>query len=141
MNARRRGRGDRGSVAIELPLAVGLLLIPAASLLLALPRWPEAQSVATTAAKEAATLYATADGPSAGEAAARSAVAQTAANFGRPLQVSFTGAWCRGCVVTARVTVDVPAFVAPGMGTIAATSWTASSSAHIDEFRSVGGGT
>ena len=56
----RRLQGDRGTVAIELPLAVGLILLPIAVLVMVIPQWPERQTVATAAAKEAATLYATA---------------------------------------------------------------------------------
>ena len=81
----RRTDRDEGSAAIELPLAVGLLLIPVACLVLALPRWPESQTIATAAAKEAATLYATAPTLEEGVALAQAAVERAAANSGRPL--------------------------------------------------------
>ena len=32
---------DRGATVIELPLAVGLLLIPVAIIVMVLPQWPE----------------------------------------------------------------------------------------------------
>ena len=59
----RRLRGDRGSTAIELPLGFFLILLPIAVVVMVIPQWPERQTVATAAAKEAATLYATAARP------------------------------------------------------------------------------
>ena len=56
----RRLRDDRGSAAIELPLGFFLILLPIAVVVMVIPQWPERQTVATAAAKEAATLYATA---------------------------------------------------------------------------------
>ena len=105
----RRFRGDRGSAAIELPLAVALILLPIAVVVMVIPQWPERQTVATAAAKEAATLYANAASPGEGAAAADAAVAQAAANYGLDgLQLELSGSWCRGCTVTADVTVDDP---------------------------------
>ena len=130
--------GDRGTAAIELPLAVGLLLIPVACLLLALPRWPESQTVATAAAKQAATLYATASSPDEGAALAQAAVTQAATNSGRPLSLTISGDWCRGCTITANVTVDIPAIVVPGLGSTGTFTWTATSSARLDDYRSMG---
>ena len=40
-------RGDRGAAAIEMPLAVGLLLLPIAMVVMLVPQWPERQTVAT----------------------------------------------------------------------------------------------
>ena len=106
----RRFRGDRGQAAIELPLGFALILLPVAVVVMVVPQWPERQTVATAAAKEAATLYATAASPAEGAAAA--------AGRGRPgrrrttgcdgLQLELSGSWCRGCTVTANVTVDDP---------------------------------
>ncbi len=135
----RRTERDRGSTAIELPLAVGLLLIPVACLVLALPRWPESQTVATAAAKEAATLYATASTSEEGAALAQAAVERAAANSGRPLTLQLSGDWCRGCSLTANVTVDVPSIIVPGIGSTGNFSWTATSTARRDDYQSIGG--
>ena len=113
---KRSRHSDRGAVAVELPLAVGLLLLPVAVLVMVLPQWPESKSVATVAAKEAATLFATAGSPEEGEAAAQAAVDRSAANYGRTLTLTITGDWCRGCTVTATVTVAVPALNVPFIG-------------------------
>lgn len=135
----RRPCGERGAVAIELPLAVGLLLLPVAVLVMVLPQWPEAKSVATVAAKEAASLYATATSPELGRTAAQAAVDRAAANYGRKLTLTIDGDLCRGCTVTATVTVDVPALNAPFVGTTGTFHWDATSAARVEDYRSVGG--
>lgn len=134
----RRFRDDRGSTAIELPLGVALILLPIAVVVMVIPQWPERQTVATAAAKEAATLYANAGSPGEGAAAAELAVAQAAANYGLDgLQLELSGSWCRGCTVTANVTVAIPAVQAPFIGTIGNTSWTATSSARVEDYGSL----
>ena len=67
--------------AIELPLGFFLILLPIAVVVMVIPQWPERQTVATAAAKEAATLYATAGSADEGAAAAQAAVAQAAAEL------------------------------------------------------------
>jgi hypothetical protein len=130
---------DRGAIAVELPLAVGLLLLPIAVLVMVLPQWPEAKSVATVTAKEAASLYATAGSPEEGAAAAQAAVDRAAANYGRPLTLTIAGDWCRGCTVTAAVTVQVPAFDVPLVGSTGTFDWTATSASRVEDYRSAGG--
>src|SRR4051812_23167957 len=80
----RSFRGEAGSTAVELPLGVALILFPIAMMVMVIPQWPERQTVATAAAKEAASLYADADSPVAGAAAAQATVDRTAANYGLP---------------------------------------------------------
>lgn len=138
-----RCRDDRGSAAIELPLAVGLLLLPMAMIVMALPSWPERQTVATAAAKEAASLYANAPDPTSGVYLAQAAVDQAAANYGLPantLTLQLIGEWCRSCPVTASVRVDIPALAVPLIGDIGAFQWTATSTARIDDYRSISPG-
>ena len=77
----RRFRGDAGQAAIELPLGFLWILLPIAVIVMVIPQWPERQTVATAAAKEAATLYATAATAGDGAAAAEAAVAQAAAEL------------------------------------------------------------
>lgn len=134
---------DRGAAAIELPLAVGLLLLPIALVVMLVPQWPERQTVARAAAKEAATLYANAPSAAIGQELAEAAVAQAAANYGLPstaLTVTLSPDWCRACTVTAEVVVDIPAINVPGVGTVGAFAYTATSSARIDDFRSIAQG-
>ena len=134
----RRFRGDHGQAAVELPLGFLWILLPIAVIVMVVPQWPERQNVATAAAKEAATLYANAATAADGAAAAQAAVAQAAQNYGLPgLQLELSGSWCRGCTVTAAVTVDIPAVQVPLAGTIGSTSWTASSSSRIEDYASL----
>lgn len=132
---------DVGAAAVELPLAVGLLLLPIALVVMLVPQWPERQTVARSAAKEAATLYANAPSKSAGAELAQASVAQAAANYGLPptaLTVTLSEDWCRACTVTAAVTVDIPAINVPFTGTtVGAFTYTSSSNARIDDFRSL----
>jgi hypothetical protein len=79
-----RATRDRGSAAIEMPLAVGLLLLPIAMIVMLVPQWPERQTVASAAAKDAASIYAHATDPTSGAADATASVAQAAANYGLP---------------------------------------------------------
>ncbi len=131
---------DRGAAAVELPLAVCLLLLPIAMIVMLLPQWPERQTVATAAAKDAATIYANASDPNTGAELVASSVAQAAANYGLPtgsLTVHLEGEWCRACTVTAAVTVDIPAIDVPMVGTVGSFAWTATSTARIDDYRSL----
>lgn len=138
MTAARRLRGDSGQAAIELPLGFLWILLPIAVIVMVVPQWPERQTVATAAAKEAATLYANAATAGAGAAAAQAAVDQAAANYGLPaLQLELSGSWCRGCTVTAAVTVEIPAVQVPLAGTIGSTTWTATSSSRVEDYGSL----
>ncbi len=133
---------DRGTAAIEMPLAVGLLLLPIAIVVMVVPQWPERQTVASAAAKDAATVYANAADPESGAASALAVVAQAAANHGLPagaLSLQLDGPWCRACTVTASVAADIPAVDVPFAGTVGSFTWTARSSARIDDYRSIGG--
>ena len=132
---------DRGAAAVELPLAVGLLLLPISMIVMLVPQWPERQTVATAAAKDAATIYANAADPETGVLLARESVAQAATNYGLPadaLTLALDGEWCRACTVTASVTVNIPAIDLPFAGTVGALAWTATSSARIDDYRDIG---
>ena len=109
-----------------------------AVVVMVIPQWPERQTVATAAAKEAATLYATAGSADEGAAAAQAAVAQAAQNYGLPgLALELSGSWCRGCTVTAAVTVAIPAVQVPMIGTIGDVSWTATSSSRVEDYASL----
>lgn len=140
---RTRTHRDVGAAAVEMPLAVGLLLLPIALVVMLVPQWPERQTVARSAAKEAATLYANASNEAVGEEIARASVQQAAANHGIPassMTVEFSGQWCRACTVTASVIVDIPAVAVPFVGTVGAFAYTADSSTRIDDYRSMDAG-
>jgi hypothetical protein len=129
---------DRGTVALELPLAVGLLLLPIAVVVMVLPQWPEAKTIAATTAKQAATLYVNAPSQAQGAADAQAAVDRAAANYGRPINASVDGAWCRGCALTVTITIHVPAVQIPFIGSTGSLDYTATSTARIPDYRSLG---
>jgi len=131
---------DRGATAVELPLAVGLLLLPVSVVVMMVPQWPERQTVARSVAKEVATLYANAPDRSSGAELAQAAVAQAATNHGLPdgsMTVTLSGEWCRACTVTADVTIDIPAVVVPLVGSSGSFTYTATSAARIDDYRNL----
>jgi hypothetical protein len=132
----RRCRGESGMVH-ETPLAVCFLLIPVVVLVLMLPGWPERKSIATAAAKEAASLATGANDFESGAAAAEAAIAEIAANTGYPMTLALEGEWCRGCEITARVTIEIPAINIPFGPTAVPMPYTFSSTARIDDFRSL----
>lgn len=129
---------DRGSVSLELPLAVGLLLLPVSVLVMVLPQWPEAKTVASATASEAASLYANATSPDDGAASAQAAIDQAEANYGRPMNATVSGAWCRGCTITITVTIEVPAIDIPFIGSTGTFEYEATSSARVGDYRSLG---
>lgn len=136
-----RFRSERGTAAIETPLALLLLLVPVALMVITVPAWPERQTVARAAATQAARTAVLADSWDEATAAGEDAVARSGANYGLPagdLTVEWEGTLARGGTVTARITVRMPALVVPGLGRIGAWSWTASHSELVDRYRSFG---
>jgi hypothetical protein len=136
-----RFRSERGTAAIETPLALVLLLVPVALMVITIPAWPERQTVARAAATQAARTAVLADSWDEATAAGEDTVARSGANYGLPagdLTVEWEGTLLRGGTVTARVTVRMPALVVPGLGRIGAWSWTASHSELVDRYRSFG---
>ncbi len=136
-----RFRSERGTTAIETPLALALLLIPVALMVITIPTWPERQTLARAAAAQAARTAVLADSWDEATAAGEDAVARAGANYGLPagdLTVDWDGTLARGSTVTARVTVRMPALVIPGLGRVGAWSWTASHGEVVDRYRSFG---
>ena len=135
-----RGRGERGYVAAELALGVGLLVFPIAMLVLTLPTWSERQSVARAIAREAARTVAV--GGACDPGAASDIGATMAGNLGLrggvdvELDCASGARLRRGGTVTASVTVRMPAVDIPGIGTVGAWSWTAHHSEPVDQYRS-----
>lgn len=139
-SAGRRGAREDGSVAIELALGVGLLLLPVALLVLLLPTWLERQSMARVAAQEAARTAVVVADDSTAAVAARAVVADVARNHGvdpGDVSVRFSGGLQRGQTLTAEVSVRIPATVFPGLTEVAAFTWRTSHSEHVDRYRSV----
>jgi hypothetical protein len=115
---------QRGSAALELPLVVGLVLIPLGLLVLHVPVWIERQSAAREAAAEAARAVVVApDGGGAADAAV--VVARVEEGFGLPKGALALRLEVATDTVTASVRVEIPAARLPGLGTVGSVTWTA----------------
>jgi hypothetical protein len=132
-------RCERGFVAIEFALAVGLLLLPVVMLVAALPSWVEREHAATVAAAEAAGAAVRAY-PGDGGPDARSAALDTLHDYGITATdidvVVVRDDHARGGTVSVRVTVTMPALVVPGVGAIGGFHWSRVQSRRIDDYRS-----
>jgi hypothetical protein len=133
-----RTHGARGFVAIELVLAIGLLLFPVVMLVGSLPQWSERQHAAIVAAREAARVAAQ-EWPADGEVEAERAAREVTATYGiapGDLKITVSPPPGRGGMLTATVTVRMPALAVPLLASVGAWSWTASESVRIDDYRS-----
>jgi hypothetical protein len=130
---------EGGFVAVEFALAIGVLLLPVVLLVAAMPSWVERQHAATVAAREAAAV-AVRSYPADGTAAARHAAVEAAGLYGiepDDVDVTFTrNEVRRGGIVSARVTVRMPAMVVPGVGTVGGFHWSVVQSRRVDDYRS-----
>jgi len=127
-----------GFVAVELVLAIGLLLFPVVLLVTSLPQWSERQHPAIVAAREAARIAAQ-EWPVDGGVDAERVAREVAATYGiAPGDVAITVAPPpqRGGLLTATVTVRMPALSVPLLARVGAWSWTARESVRIDDYRS-----
>lgn len=142
MTSRRSGRlSERGYIAAELALGVGLLIFPIALLVLTLPTWSERQTTARSIAREVSRVVAVAGVCDRGRAAETGH--EMARNLGLSpgdidVQLDCTPGQrlLRGGNVGASVTIAVPAVTVPGIGSVGAWSWTAHHSEPVDQYRS-----
>ena len=137
---RRWFSDDSGvSGALDMTLAVGLLMLPIVMLVASLPRWVETRSMAELAAQEAARTLALADDQTFGEAAGEAAARQIAVNHGvdaSTMAVRFSGILDWGQEVTASVTVPMPILDLPLIGTFSIGDFTANHTERVDDYRS-----
>ena len=130
---------ERGFVAIELVLAIGLLLLPVVLLVTALPSWIEREHAASVAARDAATAAVDAypaDGRDAAEAAAFDALADYGIAPGDVDLAFGRDDVQRGGMVAVRVTITMPALVVPGVGTAGGFHRSVVHTRRIDDYRS-----
>lgn len=132
------GHDDRGSAALELPLGLGLLVIPIALVLAVLPGLVEHRTIARSVAAEAARMVVLGDGSSATADSARS-FAEAALDAYADVSVSLCGgsgcAVDRGAVVEVTVALQVPAITIPLVGEVAAIPITVSHREQVDAYR------
>jgi hypothetical protein len=122
-------------------LGVGLIVLPVLVLVLTLPAWEQrtvdAQDAARNAARALATAGDWAEGVSAADQAAYEIVTSDGLVAG-DVSILLTGSLGPGETVTASVTVLVPVGDLPGLGFIGTLHYTASSTQHVDSYRSSG---
>lgn len=141
-------RAEDGFVAAEYAAGVGFLLLPVTLLVLSLPAWVEAQEAGRVAAQQAARAVVTASDHADGVAQAQLLVAETLANrgVGQVGEVAFDGSLRHGAgdepqqLVTAIVTVRVPAVQLPLIGTWAAFDRAIAHTQPVDRYRSIDAG-
>ena len=138
MTNRRPGEREQGFVAIELLLAIGLLLLPVILLVASLPQWSERQHAATSAADDAARAAIAAWPASGAEPAQRAAldVLETYGVADRDARIDVSPPPDRGGLLTVTVTVRMPAIAVPLLASAGSWSWTARESRRIDDYRS-----
>ena len=120
-----RVRSERGSAIVELPLVLGLLLLPFGLLILTLPTWVERQTAARDTAAEVARLVVV-SGPVRPDVAAL--VRQQEVAYELPpgsLHLELVPDVAPGESLTVRVTVELPGGTLPVLGRLGARSWTA----------------
>jgi hypothetical protein len=138
MTALTVGSDTRGFVATELVMAIGLLLLPVVLLVGSLPQWSERQHAAIVATR-AASQVAAQDWPADGQVDAERAARDVMATYGideRDVKVVVSSPPGRGGLVTATVTVRMPALAVPLLARVGAWSWTTHASVRIDDYRS-----
>ena len=134
-------RSERGFIATELAMGIGLLVFPVALLVLTLPGWSERQATARVITREVARRIAR-EGVC-DVSAARALGATMARNLGVPSDGFTVDVSCPGGAVLtpggdveARVTVRMPAVEIPGIGAVGAWSWTARHREPVDVYGS-----
>ncbi len=130
-------RRDSGAIQIEFLFAVGVLLFPIVIFVLTIAPVVERRTVAGRAAAEAARAYAVAPTESEALAAAAAIIDQIDANYGFDFTYSVVGDFDRGGLVTATVTVSLPAIVFPGVGEAPGITYSATHQENIDLYRSL----
>ena len=133
---------EDGSVPVELAAGVGLLLMPAALLVLSFGPWLQTRTLVRAAAAEAARSVVLAEPAGSGEPDARRLVEQMATNAGLrddSVEVWFCEGTCapiqRGDLVTVRVTAPVPLIQTP-LGSVGGLTVSAVHSEWVDLYRS-----
>jgi hypothetical protein len=133
------GESERGFIAAELAMGIGLLVFPIALLVLTLPGWSERQATARAITREVARRIAR-EGVCDRDAARSSGVTM-ARDLGVPTDGIEVDVVCPGGAVLtpgadveARVTVRMPAVEIPGIGAVGSWSWTARHREPVDRY-------
>ncbi len=123
-----REQTEQGSAVIELPLLVGLILIPFGLLILTFPVWAERQMAARDGAAEAARVLAYGGSIEDSETVLRSIEAGYGLDI-NTLSVAAVDRGGPGSALRVEVSVVIPGVVVPGFGPVGERVW---SSAHVE---------
>ena len=133
---------ESGFAPLTMMLALAVVITPVLLLVLTIPTWLERGVDARDAAANAARTLATADNWQAGTLAANQTVSQLITGDGLDpnlVTTSYGGDLNPGSIVTARVTVTIPAGVIPGIGHYGTVHYTATSTQHVDTYKADNG--
>jgi hypothetical protein len=122
-----------------MALGVSLLVIPVLLVVLTVPTWEERTVDAKDMAANAARILASASAWQPGITQADQTIAEMATNEGIPagqVDVSYRGSLNPGAAVTVDITVTIPAGTIPAIGSFGTLHYTASSTRHIDNYKS-----
>jgi hypothetical protein len=136
---RRYRNEESGFAPLTMALGVSLLVIPVLLVVLTLPSWEERTVDAKDMAANAARILASASGWQPGITQADQTIAEMAANQGIPtgqINVSYHGSLNPGATITVDLTVTIPAGTIPAIGSFGTFHYTASSTQHIDSYKS-----
>ncbi len=130
---RRACRGpERGSAILELPLLLGLVVIPFAFVVLTLPVWVERRAIGRDAAAEVARSIAV-DGSTEGMGPLLAELEVAAGLAPGALRVSEPPTLVAGDTIRVSVEVDVPLVSIPVFGAVGGFAWTATHAERIPD--------
>ena len=128
-------RGERGSAAFELPLILGLVLVPFGVLVLSISTWVERQTAARDAAGETA-RFAVVAGPERLDEV-EPLLREIEQGYGLPagsLRLQFAPSDVPGEAIISQVTVSMPGAVIPLFGSFGDVSWTAEHVERVPDY-------
>ncbi len=134
------GSPQRGAAGIELPLLLGLVILPFALLILTIPQWVERQTAARDAAAEIGRWSVVQPGGDGGGRADAEVLLRRieAAHGLRPGALALVGdpagSLAPGSAVTVRVSVDLPGPTVPGLGALGLGRWTAEHTERVPDY-------
>lgn len=138
----RPGRQERGSAIVELPLVLGLLVLPFGLLVLTLPTWVERQTAARDAAAEVARTLVVSTSSTSDDAGLRDVetlLRQIEAGYELSpgsLRLDAPPTVNPGEAVTVRVTVVLPGPRLPLFGSLGRRSWTVEHTERAPDYAS-----
>jgi hypothetical protein len=132
---------DRGFVVAEWIVGMCFILVPAVLLVAQLPQWAQDQSTARASAAEGARAALLADDPALARQVAEVRAREVAVNYGHDpndVDVELGGEFAPGESITVTVTITVAAVRVPFGPTVGNTTWSASSTERVGDYRLIG---